>query len=323
MRIIILCAMLVMTAQFAVASGYIDTPDQCLVVAQIKEDGIYLAPAAECLGKAGRASVELSPGTVRQVFVDNDPIGEQTVKTLEIADVVALKDRAAALAEKMKIPENPHRQAMEAEAQKTKDVYDSAEFQGKLRKETKRIAEKELGEQFAAYYQDSAATADAVMGKLGEGERVYIFISESMPVSVIRTYVGAVASLKDKQFTLVLRGFIGGMGKMGPTTAFVTNVLKKNTACELSADTPCSMWKVKVVVDPLLFRRYEIDQVPAIVYARGVKINNPDTSEGMPSHADVAGFYSIFGDVSLKYALNKFDEAAGEDRFKAITSALR
>ena len=83
------------------------------------------------------------------------------------------------------------------------------------------------------------------------------------------------------------------------------------------------MLPANLVVDPLLFRRYAIDRVPAVVFARGVKAENPGLSEGDAKNAEVTDRYTGYGDASLEYILQVIGRESGASSLKALLSERR
>ena len=71
------------------------------------------------------------------------------------------------------------------------------------------------------------------------------------------------------------------------------------------------MLPANLVVDPLLYRRYGIDMVPAVVYARGVKAGNAGLSEGDVKNAEIADSYTVYGDASLEYVMQVIGRESG------------
>jgi len=288
------------------ATGYIDTPDECYVLEKMKGNEVYLKSAGKCEGRAGRAYVEAS-GTVR-VFTDGAFWRNAELTPLSIPDIEAPLKKARELERTLKIPENKHEIAMLKEAKKLDAVYRSPEFQQKLADETERVKTEMFGEQVKdKYYADATKPEKKTVAKLAQDERVYLFISSSMPITTIRNYVASAARLHDGNIMLVMRGFVGGMTKIGPTVKFISQVLKENPLCE---GQHCVTYSVGIIVDPLLFRRYGISRVPAVVYAKGVKPATPDASEGDADGA-VSSHTVIYGDASLEYMLDQIRRDTG------------
>jgi len=303
------------------AAGYLDTPDSCMVVQKAEGGGVWLESAGNCQGKPGRAFLEgVDPGDVFKVYADGRFIGNQQVKGLAVADVKSVLDRGSQSARDLVLPENVHTEAMQKKAQEVNTLYNSSEFQAKLQQQTDRILGGSMGAKASDYYPDLYEKMKAV--HLGQDERVYVFVSSSMPQSVLRTYAEDIARLGDHRFQMVMRGFVGGVGQMVPTTNFVAEILKKDTGCALKSDVQCEMKPVNFLIDPLLFDRYDINQVPAFVYVKGLNMNNPGGSEGFGSNIGSPGEHlKLAGDASLGYVLSRF---AGEKEASAgLESAAR
>lgn len=319
-RIILLKALilLLLIPGMSLGAGYLDTPDQCFNIDKQNKSQVYLKRVGTCDGKAGRVFVENEPGEKVSMYADGALLGESSVKPFEIVDISSVVDKAAAT--NVQVQENKYTQNMTAEAQKTKELYDSPQFQEKLKAESDKILKSAFGDQYASYYKD-ALDNTAATGKLGGDERVYLFLSGSMPISVLRTYVADVARLNDRHVTIVLRGFVNGMDKMGPTIKFVADLLKDDSGCDLTSGT-CKMLQANIIVDPLLYRRYGVTSVPTFVYANGINKSNPDMSEGDALNARVGTTFKIAGDASLKYIMGRLASASGSDPLGTLANGL-
>ena len=124
---------------------------------------------------------------------------------------------------------------------------------------------------------------------------------------------GVDAELKDPDVVVLMRGFIGGMKYMDPTLKFMGKLLGKDPSCGLS----CGLYAVDVEVDPLLFRRYGILQVPAVVYVPDIEVLGPG-SEGLGRNAKVARAYAFYGDAALSYSLKRINEEAKSASLAAV-----
>jgi type-F conjugative transfer system pilin assembly protein TrbC len=317
-----------LVATTAHSAGFIDTPDSCMMLDHVvQQKDIYLKPAGKCEGQPGRLYLETAEeGETKRVFVSDEFWAEKTVKPLEIADISGALAKSDLQAQDMKLPENRFAEDMQKTAQKTADYYNSDEFQAKLAKETERINKEVLGVPYDNYYKDAGAGSDdkaGTGGTLGNDERIYLFFSASMPMQTIRTYVNDIARLGSKNVTMVMRGFVGGMRTIGPTTNFITDILKINSACDMAGGEVCSMRTVNVIVDPLLFRKYDVNQVPAFVYVKGINVINPEMSEGKAANLGQVGTnLKMSGDVALKCVLTKFAEEAGTVNLKVMSNRL-
>ena len=320
--VVALMVLVSFSASVASATGFLDTSDMCLALKKVNAKAVYLAPIGKCGGKPGRVFVEGKVGDLRDVYVNNKFVGSQPIKTMDINDVSNAFDRADKMGKTLKFEKNPYEKEMQKKAGETKSLYDSPEFRAKLREQGERIKQATIGHRFDAYYSDADRKNDP-SNTLDNGERIYIFVSSSMPMETLRNYAADAAALRDNKVSIVLRGFIGGMTKIMPTSNFVFETLKTDPGCQLSAGQSCSVRAVNMEVDPMLFRRYGISRVPAVVYVRGLKTNSPDGSEGNSEHIVQSGeVYRIWGDASLSYILNKLGDAAEVEKLQRMAGRL-
>jgi type-F conjugative transfer system pilin assembly protein TrbC len=236
---------------------------------------------------------------------------------LSVPDLDATLSQANRMAGSMTLLPNKAEADMKELAGKVDAYYRSPEFQGKLQKESQRIRSELFGDASARFYPDNTASPP-VRGKLGSDERIYLFISSSMPLQTVRNYVVSVARLGDPNIILVMRGFIEGMTKIQPTISFIGTVLQRDPSCN-PLEGECEMLSVALVVDPLLFRRYGIDRVPAMVYARGVIMEDSGLSEGDPKNTSSADLYTVYGDASLEYLIEQIWRETGSRALKELS----
>lgn len=313
-------------SSLAAAAGFIDTPDECYMVKKADKEAktVQLASTGKCQGRAGRAFVDLDGEVL--IFRDGKEWKRQTVQPMSMPDLTRSIKGAEKLARSMTLPKNKFEKEMQAEAAETIAVYHSPEYQAKLATETERIKREMFHEQLKDLpvdrgglkkEQDKPEQAVAP-SRLKDDERIYVFISSSMPLETIRTYAAAIGRYNDpKKMVLVMRGFIGGMQKIGPTTNFIADVLKQKSTCDIASGEQCQMVNANVQVDPILFRRYGIGEVPATVYAKGVRVNNLDQSEGNDD-VSVGSFWTVYGDASLEYNLDRIRQESGSDSLKGL-----
>jgi type-F conjugative transfer system pilin assembly protein TrbC len=206
-------------------------------------------------------------------------------------------------------------------AQQLQKTFTAKEFQGKILEYKNLLQEQIQGpEQSCGKCTGNIDMAPPGSGILDADERIYVFISSSVPENTIRGYVSDIDKLQDPNVFLVMRGFIGGMKYFRPTLSFMTGLLKKDKSCSLERGEKCEVYQSQFQIDPMLFARYDITSVPAIVYARGLSINDSDMSEGLMDNANISNAYVIYGDTSLEYALERFYR---ETNSSTILSAIK
>ena len=298
-------------------SGYIATPDTCCVVDRVLEDTVHLRKIGACTGKPGRAYIETKLKKVK-IFVEGALWKETDVEVLTVPDLANTLSNANRLAERMTVPGNRHEKEMTDMAGTLDTYYHSDEFQLRVLKEAERIKSEVFGDKAAGYYADKGK--EAQKGKLVASERVYVFISSAMPLATIRNYAASVARLGDPNVSLVMRGFVDGMTKIQPTIGFIASVLQRDQACR-PQDGDCEMLSAGLVVDPLLFRMYRIDRVPAVVYARGLKAEDTALSEGDPKNTTISDHYAAYGDASLEYLLDQIRRESGAASLATLLAA--
>lgn len=114
--------------------------------------------------------------------------------------------------------------------------------------------------------------------KVDSDKNFYVFISFSMPEIMIKNYFIEAKSLKQKKdinIVFVLRGFY--------RNSFKETLIKINSLLSDFDDK-----NVNLVVDPIFFRKYIVNQVPVIL--KNCKND----------------FYKITGSVSITYGLEQF-----------------
>ena len=245
--------------------------------------------------------------------------GASAAPGFDLNAVSGVLARAKGLAARMKnvLSANVYKREGEIEARKTFVFYESPTFQKKIMLENERLRKEVFGGSMA-YYKGvvPGLGKKAVNGgreRLSPNERIYLFISSSVPETTLRTYIEQIAGLRDPNVVVLIRGFIGGMKYMGPTLKFIGDLLEKDPSCGLS----CGLYGVNVEVDPLLFRRYGILQVPAVVYVPDIEVLGPG-SEGLSRNARVGKSYAFYGDAALAYSLKRINAEAKSASLAAV-----
>jgi len=121
---------------------------------------------------------------------------------------------------------------------------------------------------------------------------VVLAVSSSMPLEMLRDYMAQLDRVPGA--VVVLRGFVGGATKIQPSGKWVEQVLRVDPGC-----LKCAHRRVRVEVDPLVFRSLDIKQVPAVTYLAGVQ---------ELQHCEKEQFQSasvVYGAVSVEAALRE------------------
>jgi len=238
----------------------------------------------------------------------------------DMKNVQGLLERANQQSRHMVVPQTKEHEAEKA-ARETANIYHSRKYQARLHREITRLK--------AQVFPDSMGKGKGISTpKTAEntfllpGERIYLFISSSIPVSTLRNYAADLDKLRDSHISMVMRGFVGGMHLIKPTIQFIEKILVKDPTCDAS-NQQCDVYHVSVNVDPLLYSRYGIRTAPAILYVRGVHSIDPGQSEGIKGNTSVSDAYMVSGDVSLEYALDTIRKASKSSQIETILKTLR
>jgi type-F conjugative transfer system pilin assembly protein TrbC len=205
------------------------------------------------------------------------------------------------IVQKMEPPSNKHEKEGVDRAAEIMKRINSESYQKRVQAETERLKQTVFKEHALTVPGSNESTAAEHEG-LAQDERIYLFVSSSVPIHTLRNYASAIDKVEDPRILLVMRGFVDGMKDWKAMLDFSQKVLVKNSLCD-AVKEQCDMYVTNLQIDPLLFRRYDVSLVPAIVYARGVNRHDAALSEGLNNVATVSEFYSMRGDVSLEYFL--------------------
>lgn len=242
----------------------------------------------------------------------------------DMEDVSRFLENADRLGRNIEIPENLHKAQGQKEAGKLLEYYQSEAFRRKYEAEIERLKGTVFKDTLDSYYGDSneAGKGNAKGGTLPENERIYLFVSSSVPINTLRNYARDLDRLRDPNIFMVMRGFVGGMKRVKPTLDFVKRVIAEDANCDVMTQG-CKAYQANIKIDPLLFRKYEITRVPAAVYAPDLKITDLSLSEGMEGNAKTGDHYSLYGDASLAHILETFRKESGRQSIEPLLEDLK
>jgi len=252
------------------------------------------------------------------------------VSGVDMKNVQDLLERANQQSKRLVVDPRVHDNQAEKAARETAAIYHSRKYKARLQKEISRLKEQVFSDSMGKDKGiSSRKTAENTF--LLPDERLYLFISSSMPVSTLRNYAADLDKLKDPHISMVMRGFVGGMHLIKPTITFIEKILLKDPTCLPvrrmqtgdASSTQCDVYHVTVNIDPLLYSRYGIKAVPTILYVRGVHSIDPGESEGIEGNTSVSDAYMVSGDVSLEYALDTIRKASKSSQIEGILKTLR
>jgi type-F conjugative transfer system pilin assembly protein TrbC len=212
-------------------------------------------------------------------------------------------------AEKMDLPVNQYREQGLKAAEETANLFHSPEFQERVQCEQQQL-EKEV---FAGYtkpwkkkIRQKTAEQKGVTGSLAAGEKVFLFISSSVPDETVHAYIADFDRAGDPNLSLVMRGFVGGMARARAKKgqSYFGRILKKELDCPRT-QTPCERYQVAIRLKPSLFTKYGITKVPAVIYEHD------------------KNSFLIQGDAGLDYLLEKINREAKSTGLTSLIKKMR
>lgn len=256
----------------------------------------------------GTALVIILCFIANQAFADG-----QSSTDLKMRDVSKVLNTAQEKAEDLQLPENGQADdcGCQEAAGKVMEKFNSPDFQARMQDEQQRLQEtmfKDILTQSLPEADQNPIT-DAQTGS----EQLYLFVSSSVPLNTLRNYAAMIDQARAGKIIMVLRGFVGGMKKIRPTMEFIGEVLKKDPACNFTKEK-CDSYQVNIQVDPQLFQRYGIEEVPALAYLP----SNVDKAEGKQAEPVI-----IYGDAGLDYLLERINQEAKNAELNTLIAALR
>jgi type-F conjugative transfer system pilin assembly protein TrbC len=237
---------------------------------------------------------------------------------LSTDEISSLQEKAKKHAAGMVLPPNDYEALGRQKAEEAYRIYQSEEFQRKIAVERERSQKEVFGRE--SYYEGSKK--GSAIGGLGANERIYVFLSSSIPKETLRRYTGAAGALGDRNVRFVMRGFIDGAKYIKPTLRFVKDLLLEDTDCD-PLRSKCRTYDTAVIIDPMLFERYHITKVPTFVYATVNNLQDPEKSEGLESNINIRAFHAVYGDVSFEYVLEAFEKETHSAGVSALLAGLR
>jgi hypothetical protein len=209
-------------------------------------------------------------------------------------------DKAREQAKAMTLPENIHKEVGIKAAQKSNADFRKPEFQQKIADEFNRQADLFMPESRRNKQKEQAAK-----GNLAETEKVYLFLSSSIPEASFKGYMTNLEGVPE--IVPVMKGMVGGLGKehKEERVQWWSKVLQKDSSCEKTPEAPCELIKPAISIKPALFKQYSITEVPSLIYERG------------------DGIFQIQGDVGLVTLLEKVNQEAKSPGLTAVITKMR
>ncbi len=221
-------------------------------------------------------------------------------------DVTSVMEKAEIEAKKITLPVNRYAEEGLQAAKETSGVFFSPEFQERIRSEEQRLEQDVFSDHIEPWKTKHSAVKQQVeqTRSLDNTERVYLFISSSMPDQTVQAYISVVVRAGDSNLVPVMRGWINGLTDTRASAEYFSRILQKDPGCQ-NTSKPCEHYKVAIKLQPALFSTYGITQVPAVIY-----INDKAA-------------YQIKGDAGLDYLLERINREAQSETLNNLIQKIR
>ncbi|HHL34379.1 MAG TPA: hypothetical protein ENJ30_08480 [Desulfobulbaceae bacterium] len=219
-------------------------------------------------------------------------------------------EKGRAEAKKITLPVNKHAEEGLKAAEETAKVFHSVEFQSKVQRETQRL-KKEVGECTASSSswkkEGEKQGAEEPVSSLSDAEKVYLFLSSSIPDETIHNYLVDVARVEDPNLIPVMRGMVNGVSDKKANTKYFSKILKEDMGChdDFRNQKICARFKTDILFQPPLFTRYGIERVPALIYDNGGRV------------------FLIQGDAGLDYLLERVNRDAKQKSLESLIAKIQ
>ena len=213
-------------------------------------------------------------------------------------DMDKIAAEAKAAAEGIQLPANKNEEANMA-AQQAATLFNSPEFQNRLHQLQEKLPLKDASDS-----GKNVGKAEKDLGSLAGEEKIYLFLSSSMPEENVQTFLHTIAHTGDQRIIPVMYGFIGGIDNHRHQGEYFGRVLREDSACTDTPQTQCERFKTNLKINSSLFKQYNVSKTPTVVYDNGVKS------------------WSIRGDATLGYLLEKINQDAQNPALQQIVKRL-
>ena len=230
------------------------------------------------------------------LFQGERVVWAEVVKAAE-EQVEKIVEQARKTAETMHLPENAHNDKGQEAARQSVEKLNEPAFREQVRCQMERIQ--------AGNSKQEQISATQGKGTLSAQESVYLFLSSSLPETVVNRYLIDINRTGEQRIVPILFGLPQGLAGKRLNADYFSRVMQADPGCRDTTETPCQRLKIPLTVNPELFTRYNINEVPALVYD-----NRQDS-------------WSIQGGTELAHLLEKLGKAANSSALAGISVRLR
>jgi len=156
---------------------------------------------------------------------------------------------------------------------------------------------------------------DLDLSDFTQKNRIYVFMSSSVPLPIWYEYGAFIHNNKLHNASMLIRGCVNGCKKIKPTTDFMRKVIEYK---------PKQIINPSILIDPLLFKRFKMEEVPCVVFAKGVTITNDyEGSEGNEGQVKNNTYYKSCGDWSMMYHIEELEKQSKDPTLKKLIKEIK
>jgi len=298
------CILLAVSSFFLYGATFFATvEDSCSRVEKVEGDRVYIRSGG-CTKGEFLLPFEGKEGIKYRVIIDGREKGEARSFSIDRNTVDSLLSKADGMKGDAEI-KNIYMDEMSTVAERLYRDVTSEAYMAEIEKMKKLVLKGESTGRASENSQERKSEERRAR-RLSPDERFYVFVSSGVPAGTLRTYAADMERLIPEG-VFVLRGFVGGVDRIGPTVRFISDVISIRKEC----GPECGVREVQFIIDPLLFRRFKIRSVPAFVFVKGVSCGFGVDDPGDEDACSIRDWFVIRGDASLEYVLEKFGLLSG------------
>ena len=165
------------------------------------------------------------------------------------------------------LPTREQKDQGEKEAKKAMGSFNSLGNQKKLQDEKMRVQKEDTPKANPLVQPQAPELQTGLSGS--SKDTVYIFLSSSVPDETVHTYLTQAALYGSGRILPVYYGLTNGLIDKKAADRYFGHVMQEDLDCVNVQGRSCPRMKIKIKINPALFKQYGITRVPAMIYTNG------------------------------------------------------